>query len=102
MEPIFTKELTEQQKREMLKLHKAFAIKNFLIGIKNAVAIFAGSFAVVALNILWVHSDIFPFVGSCISTFLCLRLTIAELEANRGKFYKQVVKLIDFKIEDIK
>lgn len=87
-------ELTEEQKQQLKKLEKSIMSKSLWFGFKTAVLLTLANIPVILLDLLYVHSQPFVFVASCLNIFFIFRFMNREIEKERDRVREEIKKIL--------
>jgi len=89
------KELTEEQKKKLSKLQTKFMLKTGVVGIKAGAIIFAANAVVIAIDLLYAHSQpfvVFMTVVNFLMIFRHMRAELIELEDEAREECKKILE----------
>lgn len=88
------KDLTEEQKAKLKKLHWSFMKNSVWIGLKCSSLLILADAAIIVLNALYVQNNTFAFVGGCINAFFILSYMGRESRKERDRVDEEAKKIL--------
>jgi hypothetical protein len=88
-------ELTEEQKLKLKKLGRKTAFNGALIGLKLVGLLFLFNTAVVAINLAFVNSSAFVFIGAALNAIVLFRVLRLDLDKQRGMIAEDIRKILN-------
>lgn len=89
------KQLTEEQKAKLKKLHKSFILKAAFSGAKFGVTICLANVVITAIDVFYVHNQSFAFVSSVVSAFLIFRSFRVETLKEHDRIKEETKKILE-------
>lgn len=87
-------ELNEEQKKQINKLARSHALKSAVIILKRIPVLVLADLLVSAIDVAYVHNQMFSFFGGMVSAFLIFQSAPAELQKERDRVKGELDKIL--------
>lgn len=90
-------QFNEEQKNKLRALRKSSFRNSAKISMKMFALLLPANAIIVAMDVLWIHSQTFSFVGSMMNAFFICSMTGREMRQERDRVREEVKKIFDTK-----
>ena len=89
------KELTQEQKDKIKKLHRSAMKHSAFLGVKTALLLITANAVVIVADALYVHSQAFCFIGGFMNAIFIFRALNRETKKEHDRIKEEVKKILE-------